>query len=108
MEQQNYPIPAVINEWAEHEERTTGCRPSEASLEIAALVYDISCQVETRGQQDRSSGRNPLPFSSFEAVSRSIIACTNTNAVKLANVVAELLHQKYMAGYSLRSDPLLR
>lgn len=93
-------VPTVVKEWADHMEKEEGERPSETSIRIASLSYELGCQMTDRGYQDKLSGQSALPFSSFEAMARSIIVCTNAPATRLANVVAELLHDNYMVGYT--------
>lgn len=93
-------VPAVVKEWADHMEKEDGHRPSETSIRIASLAYELGRQMADRGYQDKMSGYDPIPFSSFEAMARSIIVCTNAPATRLANVVAELLHDNYMIGYA--------
>lgn len=93
-------VPAVVKEWADHEEKESGRRPSDTAIHIASLSYELGRQMADRGYQDKLSGHEPLPFASFEAMARSVIVCTNAPAVKLANTVAELLHDNYMIGYA--------
>lgn len=93
-------VPAVVKEWADHMEKEEGERPSETSIRIASLSYELGRRMADRGYQDKLSGQSALPFSSFEAMARSIIVCTNAPATRLANVVAELLHDNYMIGYT--------
>lgn len=93
-------VPAAVKEWADHMEKEEGKRPSETSIQIASLSYELGRQMAERGYQDKLSGQDPLPFSSFEAMARSIIVCTNAPAMRLANTVAELLHDNYLIGYA--------
>ena len=93
-------VPAVIKEWADYEEKESGHRPSDTAIHIASLSYELGRQLADRGYQDKLSGQSALPFSSFEAMARSIIVCTNAPAVKMANTVAELLYDNYMIGYT--------
>lgn len=93
-------VPDVIKEWADYMEMEEGKRPSETSIRIASLAYELGRQMADRGYQDKMSGCDPIPFSSFEAMARSIIVCTNAPAVKMANTVAELLYDNYMIGYT--------
>lgn len=92
-------IPTIVNEWVECFEREEGRKPTETSVRIASLAYELWLQMGKRGHYDRKIGREPLPLSSFEAISRSIVVSTTPAAVKLANVVAQLLHENYMRGY---------
>lgn len=93
------PIPAVVHEWVVHFETETGRKPTDAAIQIASLSYELGRQMADRGYNDKQIGREPLPFSSFEAAARSIIAGTTVAAVQCANTVAQLLHDNYMIGY---------
>ena len=64
------------------------------------MYEELSCQMAARGYNDKQIGREPLPFSTFEATARCIIAGTTAAAIKCANTVAELLHDSYMSGYN--------
>lgn len=93
-------VPAVVKEWADHMEKTEGKRPSDASIQIASLSYELGRLIADRGYQDQLAGHEPLPFSSFEALARSFIVCKNAAATKLANEVAGMLQENYMIGYT--------
>lgn len=93
-------VPEVVKELADYEEKESGRRPSDTAIHIASLSYELGRQIADRGYQDKLSGQRALPFSSFEAMARSIIVCTNAAAVRMANTVAELLHDNYMIGYN--------
>lgn len=92
--------PAVVNELVEHFEKEMGHKPTGTSIRIASLSYELGRQMADRGYSDKQSGREPLPFSSFEATARTIIAGTTVAAVQCANTVAQLLHENYMTGYN--------
>lgn len=93
-------IPTIVNEWIAHFENETGHKPTDTAIRIASLSYELGRQMADRGHHDKQIGREPLPFSSFEAQARTIIAGTTDAAVKCANVVAQLLHDNYMIGYN--------
>lgn len=92
--------PTIVNEWIVHFEKEVGRKPTETAIQIAYLSYELGFQMKERGCSDRLMGREPLPFSVFEAITRSIIAGTTVAAVKCANTVAQLLFDDYMIGYS--------
>jgi len=92
-------IPAIVNEWIAHFENETGRKPTDTAIRIASLSYELGRQMAGRGHHDKQIGREPLPFSSFEAQARTIIAGTTVAAVQCANNVAQLLHDNYMIGY---------
>lgn len=93
------PTPAIVNEFVECFERGEGRKPTETAIRVASLAYELGLQMGERGHYDREKEREPLPLSSFEAISRSIVASTTPAALKLANVVAKLLYENYMCGY---------
>lgn len=100
MTEEQTATPAVVNEWVEHFEKEMGHKPTDTSIRIASLAYELGRQMEDRGYNDKQAAREPLPFSSFEAVARSIIAGTTVAAVQCANTVAQILHENYMIGYN--------
>lgn len=91
--------PAIVTEWVKHFEKETSHKPTDTAIQIASLAYELSRQMANRGYNDKQAARDPLPFSSFEATARSIIAGTTVAAVQCANTVAQLLHENYMIGY---------
>lgn len=97
-------IPTIVNEWIAHFENETGHKPTDTAIRIASLSYELGLQMADRGHTDQQTGRDPLPFSSFEAAARSIIAGTTVAAVQCANTVAQLLHDNYMIGYSGKKE----
>ena len=94
------PTPIVVNEWIAHFENETGRKPTETAIQIASLAYELGRQMADRGYNDQQANREPLPFSTFEAQARSIIAGTTVAAVQCANTVATLLHDNYMIGFN--------
>ena len=92
--------PTVVSEWVEHFEKEMGRKPTDTSIRIASLSYELGHQMADRGYSDKQAAREPLPFSTFEATARSIIAGTTVAAVQCANTVAQLLHENYMIGYN--------
>lgn len=99
VEQATTVPPVIVNEWIAHFEEETGRKPTDTAIRIASLAYELGHQMADRGYNDKQIGREPLPFSSFEATARSIIAGTTVAAVQCANTVAQLLHENYMIGY---------
>lgn len=92
-------LPAIVSDWIAHFEEETGHRPHDTSVQIASYAYEQSQRMKARGYNDRWNGREPLPFSAFEnAAKASATGCTGA-AIGIAEIVAQLLHEYYMAGY---------
>lgn len=93
-------IPTIVSDWIAHFEKEEGHKPTDTTIQIVSLAYEMGCQMADRGYSDKQIGREPIPFSTFEAAARSIIAGTTVAAIQCANIVAELIHEQYMIGYN--------
>ena len=51
-----------------------------------------------RGYNDKQNGRDPLPISAIEAVTKLVISGTGKEDVGFANTIAKLLYENYMIG----------
>lgn len=60
MTEEQTVTPAVVNEWVEHFEKEMGHKPTDTSIRIASLSYELGRQMADRGYND-----SKLPGSRF-------------------------------------------
>lgn len=91
---------AIVDELTAHFEVESGRKPTDRELQIAYRSYELGRKMADRGYNDQQNGRDPLPVSAIEAVTKLVITGTSKEDVVFANTIAKLLHENYMIGYN--------
>ena len=90
----------IVYELIAHFEVEIGRKPTDREVQIAYRAYELGRKMADRGYNDKKNGRDPLPISAIDDVTKFVITGTSKEDVGFANHVAKLLHENYMIGFN--------
>lgn len=93
-------LPPIVAKWVATYEQEHGKQPAKQVLRIVVYFERLGQALRDLGCNDAKIGRKPLPFSVFNDLTRFVIADRTDVADECVQIYAELMQDKYMAGYA--------